>query len=118
MGDFEQLFSNCDLQPQEKDELARLFSSDHQLVKVGVEIVKIIQKEVDLGMIPKAGVILYEAILAEMVTMDGVVATFGEQVAAFVRSLQKVGELYRNHPAVESDAFRKLLLTMAGTAMW
>lgn len=113
MGDFEQLFSNCDLQPQEKDELARLFSSDHQLVKVGVEIVKIIQKEVDLGMIPKAGVILYEAILAEMVTMDGVVATFGEQVAAFVRSLQKVGELYRNHPAVESDAFRKLLLTMA-----
>ena len=82
-------------------------------MKRGCDIVRIIKVEVDLGKVPVVGVLLYEAVLAELTTPEAVQALFGEQVATFVNSLLKVGELYRNHPPVESDAFRRLLLSMA-----
>lgn len=113
IGDFEQFFEECDLLPQEREEVMRLLATEDALVVKAIDIVKIIQKEVDLGKMPKLGLLLYESIKAELVTMESVAAVFGEQVAGFVQSLLNVGELYRNHPAVQSDAFRKLLLTMA-----
>lgn len=111
--ELELIFPTNDLLPQEKDELTKLLSTGHPRLTKGVEIVKIIQKEVDLGRIPKLGLFLYEAVSAELITMESLSSLFGEQVEAFVQSLLKVDELYRNHPAVETDAFRKLLLTMA-----
>ena len=108
-----QLMETYDLLPQEREELSRLFATDHPLMKRGCDIVRIIQVEVDLGKVPVVGVLLYEAVLAELTTPEAVQTLFGEQVATFVNSLLKVGELYRNHPPVESDAFRRLLLSMA-----
>ncbi|MCQ2225400.1 MAG: HD domain-containing protein [Paludibacteraceae bacterium] len=107
------LFANCELLPQEVEELSRLLATGNELVQKAIDIVKIIQQEVDLGKMPKVGLVLYEAIKAELTTMASVEDLFGEQVAGFVQSLLRVGELYRNHPDVQSDAFRKLLLTMA-----
>ena len=108
-----QLMETYDLLPQEREELSRLFATDHPLMKRGSDIVRIIKEEVDLGKVPVVGVLLYEAVLAELTTPEAVQTLFGEQVATFVNSLLKVGELYRNHPPVESDAFRRLLLSMA-----
>ncbi|MBR3519688.1 MAG: bifunctional (p)ppGpp synthetase/guanosine-3',5'-bis(diphosphate) 3'-pyrophosphohydrolase [Paludibacteraceae bacterium] len=108
-----QLMDTYDLLPQEREELSRLFATDHPLMKRGCDIVRIIKEEVDLGKVPVVGVLLYEAVLAELTTPEAVQTLFGEQVATFVNSLLKVGELYRNHPSVESDAFRRLLLSMA-----
>ncbi len=108
-----QLMETYDLLPQEREELSRLFATDHPLMKRGSDIVRIIKEEVDLGKVPVVGVLLYEAVLAELTTPEDVQTLFGEQVATFVNSLLKVGELYRNHPPVESDAFRRLLLSMA-----
>lgn len=108
-----QLMETYDLLPQEREELSRLFATDHPLMKRGCDIVRIIKVEVDLGKVPVVGVLLYEAVLAELTTPEAVQTLFGEQVATFVNSLLKVGELYRNHPPVESDAFRRLLLSMA-----
>lgn len=108
-----QLMDTYDLLPQEREELSRLFATDHPLMKRGCDIVRIIKEEVDLGKVPVVGVLLYEAVLAELTTPEAVQTLFGEQVATFVNSLLKVGELYRNHPPVESDAFRRLLLSMA-----
>ncbi len=108
-----QLMETYDLLPQEREELSRLFATDHPLMKRGCDIVRIIKEEVDLGKVPVVGVLLYEAVLAELTTPEAVQTLFGEQVATFVNSLLKVGELYRNHPPVESDAFRRLLLSMA-----
>lgn len=44
---------------------------------------------------------------------DGVEKHFGADVAAMVRGLAKVAVLYRRSASVESDNFRKLLLTFA-----
>lgn len=112
-GDLEQLLTSYDLLPQEQEELQRLLSTSHPLVDKGCEIVRVIRDEIDLGKIPIVGVLLYESILAEKTTVESVQAIFGEQITSFVSSLLKVGELYRIHPPVESDAFRRLLLTMA-----
>lgn len=108
-----QLMETYDLLPQEREELSRLFASGHPLMKRGCDIVRIIKVEVDLGKVPVVGVLLYEAVIAELTTPETIQTLFGEQIAAFVNSLLKVGELYRNHPPVESDAFRRLLLSMA-----
>ncbi len=112
-ADFSLVLDTCDLRPQEREELSRLLSIGDPLVEKGESIVRIICEEVDLGKIPVAGLLLYEAILSDLTTLESVESLFGEAVASFVRSLLKVGELYRKHPPVESDAFRKLLLTMA-----
>lgn len=111
--ELELIFANCELLPDELEVLTQILTSGHPLVEKGVDIVKIIQKEVDLGKMPKVGLVLYEAIKAELITTEVVASTFGEQVSNFVNSLLRVGDLYRNHPDVQSDAFRKLLLTMA-----
>ncbi len=112
-GDSDQLLASYDLLPQERTELMRLLSNDHPFVEKGCEIVRIIRNEMDLGKIPVVGVLLYESILADATTLESVQTLFGEQITTFVSSLLKVGELYRIHPPVESDAFRRLLLTMA-----
>lgn len=112
-GNLEEILETYDLLPQEREELSRLFATHHPLIGRGADIVRIIKEEVDLGKVPVVGVLLYEAVLAELTTPEAVQTLFGEQVATFVNSLLKVGELYRNHPPVESDAFRRLLLSMA-----
>lgn len=112
-GNSEEILDTYDLLPQEREELSRLFATHHPLIGRGADIVRIIKEEVDLGKVPVVGVLLYEAVLAELTTPEAVQTLFGEQVATFVNSLLKVGELYRNHPPVESDAFRRLLLSMA-----
>jgi GTP pyrophosphokinase len=112
-GNLEEILDTYDLLPQEREELSRLFATNHPLIGRGADIVRIIKVEVDLGKVPVVGVLLYEAVLAELTTPEAVQTLFGEQVATFVNSLLKVGELYRNHPPVESDAFRRLLLSMA-----
>ncbi len=112
-GNLEEILETYDLLPQEREELSRLFATHHPLIGRGADIVRIIKEEVDLGKVPVVGVLLYESVLAELTTPESVQAIFGEQVASFANSLLKVGELYRNHPPVESDAFRRLLLSMA-----
>ena len=112
-GNLGEILETYDLLPQEREELSRLFATGHPLIGRGADIVRIIKEEVDLGKVPVVGVLLYESVLAELTTSESVQAIFGEQVASFVNSLLKVGELYRNHPPVESDAFRRLLLSMA-----
>ena len=104
-GNLEEILETYDLLPQEREELSRLFATHHPLIGRGADIVRIIKEEVDLGKVPVVGVLLYEAVLAELTTPEAVQTLFGEQVATFVNSLLKVGELYRNHPPVESDAF-------------
>ena len=112
-GNLEEILETYDLLPQEREELSRLFATHHPLIGRGADIVRIIKEEVDLGKVPVVGVLLYESVLAELTTPESVQSIFGEQVASFANSLLKVGELYRNHPPVESDAFRRLLLSMA-----
>ncbi|MCQ2193983.1 MAG: RelA/SpoT family protein [Paludibacteraceae bacterium] len=73
----------------------------------------ILLDEVNLGRVAVQSKVVYEAINSGFVSQDKVESMFGTQVAAIVQGLVKANDIYAKHSSVESDNFRKLLLTMA-----
>lgn len=73
----------------------------------------ILLDEVNLGRVAVQSKVVYEAINSGFVSQDKVESLFGTQVAAIVQGLVKANDIYAKHSSVESDNFRKLLLTMA-----
>ena len=58
-------------------------------------------------------ILLYNLCKSEFITIDDVVKDWGEDIAKLIKGLLKVSTLYSKQAAVESDNFRKLLLTFA-----
>ena len=73
----------------------------------------ILLNEVNLGRVAIQSKLAYEAVKVGLVSLDKVEALFGAQVGSIVRGLVKANDIYAMNPSVESDNFRKLLLTMA-----
>ncbi|MFA6780072.1 MAG: RelA/SpoT family protein [Paludibacteraceae bacterium] len=73
----------------------------------------ILLDEVNLGKVAVESKVIYEAINSGLFKMEDVEPKFGRQVADIVVGLVKANEMYRRNPSVESENFRKLLLTMA-----
>lgn len=73
----------------------------------------ILLDEVNLGRVAVQSKVVYEAINSGFISQDKVESLFGTQVAAIVQGLVKANDIYAKHSSVESDNFRKLLLTMA-----
>jgi len=70
-------------------------------------------KSVDADLNMVLAVMLSSIARAGNFTYEKVVAEWGEDVAGLVRGLDKIAGLYRRSPSVESENFRKLLLTFA-----
>lgn len=58
-------------------------------------------------------ILLYNLCKSEFITIDDVIKDWGEDIAKLIKGLLKVSTLYSKQAAVESDNFRKLLLTFA-----
>ncbi len=58
-------------------------------------------------------ILLFNLIKAEFVTQEEIAKDWGQDVAKLIAGLSKVAMLYSKQAAVESDNFRKLLLTFA-----
>lgn len=58
-------------------------------------------------------ILLYNLCKSEFIPEDELVKAWGEDIAKLIRGLLKVSTLYSKQAAVESDNFRKLLLTFA-----
>ncbi len=58
-------------------------------------------------------VMLFNLVKAQVVTIESLTDDWGEDVAKLINGLSKVAMLYSKQAAVESDNFRKLLLTFA-----
>ncbi len=69
--------------------------------------------EIGLGRSSVFSVIVYEALLAGVLTLDEVERQFDAAVLVIVRGLLKANELYKKNAAIESENFRKLLLSFA-----
>ena len=69
----------------------------------------------ELGM-PRAsilGVMLHDSVRNGTYTAGAIGQEFGEDVAGIIRGLIRVQELYQKSPSIESENFRKLLLSFA-----
>lgn len=58
-------------------------------------------------------IMLYNLCKSEFLTIEDIIKDWGEDVAKLIKGLLKVSTLYSKQAAVESDNFRKLLLTFA-----
>ncbi len=73
----------------------------------------VLQKEIGLGKAAVIGTLLYRSVETGCLTLEEVGSRFGESVQQIVVGLNKVHELYSRNAAVESENFRKLLLSFA-----
>ncbi len=58
-------------------------------------------------------ILLYSNILCGFETVDQISDSFGDSVAAILRGLCRIHDLYKKNPVIESENFRNLLLTFA-----
>ena len=58
-------------------------------------------------------IVLRDLVASQTMTIDQVKDEWGEDIASTVQRLIKVANLYERHPSVESENFKRLLLTFA-----
>ncbi len=78
-----------------------------------LDVARIVVEEIGLGRTSLICALLYDAIQSSRVPVEQIDDMFGEKVANITQGLVKVVELYNQNTSIESDNFRKLLLTFA-----
>ncbi len=78
-----------------------------------LDVARIVIEEIGLGRTSLICALLYDAIQSSRIPVEKVNEKFGEKVANITQGLVKVVDLYNQSSSIESDNFRKLLLTFA-----
>lgn len=82
-------------------------------ILLGLQTAQIAVEEIGLGRDAVVATILYTSVTDGYTTFDTIKEQFGESVVTIIKGLQKVRELYKKTPTVESENFRNLLLSFA-----
>ncbi len=78
-----------------------------------LEILDILLNEIGLGKSAVVGFLLTEAIEKEFVNANDIEGRFNVKIVQILTGLHRVKELYEKNAALETENFRKLLLSMA-----
>lgn len=78
-----------------------------------LEVGRIAVEEIGLGRTSLICALLYEVLRRSGASVDEIKQQFGEQVANIMDGLIKVFDLYQRNASIQSENFRKLLLTFA-----
>ena len=73
----------------------------------------IVAEEIGMRRASILGVMLHDSVRNGTYTAEAIGQEFGEDVAGIIRGLIRVQELYQKSPSIESENFRKLLLSFA-----
>lgn len=73
----------------------------------------IVAEEIGMKRASILGLLLHDSVRCGTCTTEEVKQSYGEDVAAIIRGLIRVNELYSKSPAIESENFRNLLLSFA-----
>ncbi len=79
----------------------------------GLQTALLAIEEIGLRRDAVIAIMLYTCVTDGCSTLDEIEKSFGPQVVQIIRGLQKVRELYKKTPTVESENFRNLLLSFA-----
>lgn len=119
---FNRLLESPDLMltEQEKEPLSSLYqplleeTDEMKLVGIhqSLDVATILLDEANIGKVPVTSILVYQLIKEGVLAMADVESRFGTQVAGIITGLFKSSELYKKNPSVESENFRKLLLTI------
>ena len=84
----------------------------HPIMKIFRTMI-IVQKEIGLGHAALLSILLYRAVNKGTISGEKIKELFGENTVAIIVGLNKVYDLYNRNMVVESENFRKLLLSFA-----
>lgn len=79
----------------------------------GLQTAMIVVEEIGLRRDAVLAIMLHPSIEDGFLTIEEVRKQFGESVARILHGLQRIAELYKKNPVVESENFRNLLLSFA-----
>lgn len=79
----------------------------------GLQTARIVVEEIGLKRDAVVAVLLHPSIQDGLMSIDEARTEYGESVARILHGLQRIGELYKKNPVVESENFRNLLLSFA-----
>ncbi|MDO4194885.1 MAG: HD domain-containing protein, partial [Prevotellaceae bacterium] len=82
-------------------------------IVLGLQTALLAIQEIGLGRDAAVAIMLYTSATDGYSTLDDMERNFGSQVVHIIRGLQKVRELYKKTPTVESENFRNLLISFA-----
>jgi len=78
-----------------------------------IRVVEIILDEIGLGKSAVVSILLLELVEKKQLSVEEIEKTFHTNVAAIVQGMTRVEELYERNASLETENFRKLLLTFA-----
>lgn len=81
-------------------------------VKRAFDVAEILLNEANIGKVPVISILAYSAVKHNLIPQDKVATLFNEQVDNIVKGIYKSRELYKKNPSVQSENFRKLLMTI------
>ncbi|PKQ60631.1 RelA/SpoT family protein [Labilibaculum filiforme] len=78
-----------------------------------ISIAQIVVEELGLGRTSVICSLLYDIVQKNRITIEEVTNLFGPKVAQIIQGLVKVTNIYNQNPSLQSENFRKLLLSFA-----
>ena len=82
-------------------------------ILLSFQTARLVVEEIGLRRDAVIAILLRPSVEEGHLTIDDVQADFGESVARILRGLQRIQQLYKKNPVVESENFRNLLLSFA-----
>ena len=79
----------------------------------GLQTAMIVVEEIGLRRDAVMAIMLNPSVEDGLITVEEVKSQFGESVALILHGLQRIAELYKKNPVIESENFRNLLLSFA-----
>lgn len=107
------------LSPLERKEAKKLLRTLHKNIEGSkfladkLEIIDILLNEIGLNKSAIISILFIEAIETELISIAEVEKRFQTPISTIVNGLKRVEELYKKNYALETENFRKLLLTLA-----
>ena len=82
-------------------------------VLLGFQTAQLVVEEIGLRRDAVIAILLRPSVEEGYLTIDDIQADFGESVARILRGLQRIQQLYKKNPVIETENFRNLLLSFA-----
>jgi GTP pyrophosphokinase len=88
-------------------------AESHESMMTLLRVVQILLDEIGLGRTAVLGVLLHRAVEKERLSVTDIDKEFNTKIDAIIQGLIKVEDLYKKNTSLETENFRKLLLTFA-----
>ena len=82
-------------------------------IRCGLQTALIAVEEIGLRRDAVMAIMLHNSVENGFISVDEVKVHYGEAVARILHGLQRIGDLYKKNPVVESENFRNLLISFA-----